>query len=122
VSDSNKKRLVKRRKKRLAFKHKIEGDLRPRLLVFRSNRHIYAQVIDNKGNVLASSGDNSKSIVSELKDAKTKTDISKVIGKLVAEKAVEAGIKAVIFDRNGFGYHGRIKALADSAREAGLEF
>ena len=122
MSDSNKKRQLKRHKKKLAFKQRISGDLRPRLVVFRSNRHIYAQVIDVKGNVLASSGDNGKVIAAELKDVKTKTDASKIIGKLVAEKAVSAGIKSVIFDRNGFGYHGRIKALADSAREAGLEF
>jgi len=92
---------------------------RPRLAVFRSVAHIYAQVIDDaagKTLVSASSVD---------KGGKTNggnVAAAKVIGKLVAEKAKEKGIKAVVFDRGGYQYHGRVKALADAAREAGLEF
>jgi large subunit ribosomal protein L18 len=91
---------------------------RPRLAVFRSVRHIYAQVIDDtQGHTVASASSN---------EAKSKNGGNlagaKEIGKLVAERAKEKGIKAVVFDRGGYLYHGRIKALADAAREAGLEF
>jgi large subunit ribosomal protein L18 len=90
---------------------------RPRLSVFRSGSHMYAQVIDDtKGVTVAAAS----SI--EIKGRAAKTDISREVGKLIAEKALAAKIKAVSFDRGGFRYHGRVKALADAAREAGLEF
>ena len=92
---------------------------RPRLAVFRSVAHIYAQVIDDsRGQTLVSAS-------SVDKGAKTKggnVAAAKAIGKLVAERAKEKGIKSVVFDRGGYQYHGRVKALADAAREAGLEF
>ena len=93
---------------------------RPRLNVFRSLQHIYAQVIDDtEGHTIVSAS-------SVDKGAKTtkggNVKAAKVIGKLVAERAKEKGIKSVVFDRGGYHYHGRIKALADAAREAGLEF
>jgi len=91
---------------------------RPRLNVFRSLNHIYAQVIDDqKGETLASAS----SLALKLKTGGN-VAAAKEIGKAVAEKAVAKGIKQVVFDRGGFLYHGRIKALADAAREAGLEF
>jgi large subunit ribosomal protein L18 len=93
---------------------------RPRLTVFRSLNHIYAQVIDDTtGKTLAAAS----SLEKELKAAgQQKTDEAKVVGRLIAERARSAGIDRVVFDRAGFRYHGRIKSLADAAREAGLEF
>ena len=91
---------------------------RPRLAVFRSVKHIYAQVIDDEaGRTLVAASSNEK-------DAKNGGNVAgaKAIGKLVAERAKEKGIKTVVFDRGGYQYHGRVKALADAAREAGLEF
>lgn len=91
---------------------------RPRLAVFRSVKHIYAQVIDDAhGRTLAAASSNEK-------DAKNGGNVSgaKSVGKLVAERAKDKGIKAVVFDRGGYLYHGRVKALADAARAAGLEF
>ncbi|KAI9133214.1 50S ribosomal protein L18 [Acaryochloris sp. CCMEE 5410] len=93
---------------------------RPRLAVFRSNQHIYAQVIDDsQQHTLAAAS----TVESDLKSSSGATcDASTAVGKLVAERAIEKGIKAVVFDRGGNLYHGRVKALADAAREAGLEF
>ena len=93
---------------------------RPRLTVFRSNRQIYAQLIDdiNAKTLVAAS-----SIKSDSETGKVaKIDQAKFVGKMVAEKAIEAGIKEVVFDRNGYLYHGRIKSLAEAAREGGLKF
>ena len=118
-------RLVNRRKVRLLRKMRFwrrrRTDLsRPRLCVFRSSRHIQAQVIDDvKRIVLASAS----SIESELKALKMPgKEMAVKVGTLLAERAVKAGVSAVVFDRNGFAYHGRIQALADSARKAGLQF
>ena len=93
---------------------------RPRLAVFRSNRHIYAQVIDDsRGRTLASASTGE----AELRAGTgTKTEEASVVGRLVAERARSAGVERVVFDRAGFRYHGRIKSLADAAREAGLDF
>jgi large subunit ribosomal protein L18 len=101
------------------IRHRVKGTPeRPRLAVFRSVKHIYAQVIDDsKGHtvVAASSSEKKSSDGGNLAGAKS-------VGKLVAERAKDKGIKAVVFDRGGYLYHGRVKALADAAREAGLEF
>ena len=93
---------------------------RPRLAVFRSLNHIYAQVIDDSsGKTLAAAS----SLEKELRaTGQKKTDDAKVVGRLIAERARGAGVERVVFDRAGFRYHGRIKSLADAAREAGLEF
>lgn len=94
---------------------------RPRLAVFRSLNHIYAQVInDEMGHTLAAASD-VESDLRTLKD-KDKTAIAELVGAAVAERAKQAGITKVVFDRGGFRYHGRVKALADAARKAGLEF
>ena len=113
-----KKEIRKRIHKRI--RRKLSGTTeRPRLAVFRSVAHIYAQVIDDvKGQTLVSASTVDKS-------AKTNggnVAAAKTIGKLVAERAKDKGIKSVVFDRGGYPYHGRVKALADAAREAGLEF
>ncbi len=105
-----------RQRVRFTIRKKVSGTSeRPRLAVFRSNKEIYAQLIDDvAGNTLASASS---------KDAKgNKTEQAAVVGKLIADNAKKAGVEAVVFDRGGFLYHGRVKALADSAREAGLKF
>jgi large subunit ribosomal protein L18 len=105
------------------IRRKLSGtEARPRLAVFRSVAHIYAQVIDDvSGRTLVSASSVDKSAD---KGGKSGGNVAaaKAIGKLVAERAKEKGVKAVVFDRGGYQYHGRIKALADAAREAGLEF
>jgi large subunit ribosomal protein L18 len=111
---------VHRQRVHRRLRRKISGTAeRPRLAVFRSLKHIYAQVIDDKlGRTVAAASTMEK-------DAPAKgcnLGAAKAIGKLVAERAQEQGIKAVVFDRGGYRYHGRMKALADAAREAGLEF
>ena len=105
-----------RQRVRYTIRKKVSGTSeRPRLAIFRSNKGIYAQVIDDvNGNTLASASS---------KEAKgTKTEQATVVGKLIAANAKTAGIDTVVFDRGGFLYHGRVKALADSAREGGLKF
>jgi large subunit ribosomal protein L18 len=94
---------------------------RPRLNVFRSLQHIYAQVIDdNSGTTLAAASTNEPSVRGTLSG--TKTERARAVGRSIAERAKEKGVTTVVFDRGGYLYHGRIKALADAAREAGLEF
>jgi large subunit ribosomal protein L18 len=102
---------------------KIKGNTeRPRLLVFRSNKTIYGQLIDDaQAKTLLTVSGLSTDLKGELK-GKTKVDQSKIIGKKLAEKAVALKVKSVVFDRNGYLYHGRVKALAEGAREGGLEF
>jgi large subunit ribosomal protein L18 len=110
-----------RQKRHTRIRLNLEGSgSRPRLAVFRSLNHIYAQVIDDaSGKTLAAAS----TVEKELRSAKqTKTDEAKVVGRLVAERAKAAGVKHVVFDRAGFRYHGRVRSLADAAREAGLEF
>ena len=111
-----------RRRERLRFQLRQKSGGRVRLSVFRSSKHIYAQVIDDvAGRTLAAAS----SIDLELrKDLKTgaDTDAATAVGKLVAERALAAGVKEVVFDRGSYLYHGRVKALADAAREGGLAF
>jgi large subunit ribosomal protein L18 len=106
------------------IRRKLQGsDERPRLNVYRSLNHIYAQLIDDgKGVTIASAATTGK--VEKGKNKKTGGNLAsaKEVGKLIAQRAQEKGIKRVVFDRGGYLYHGRIKALADAAREAGLEF
>jgi large subunit ribosomal protein L18 len=96
---------------------------RPRLVVYRSLKHIYAQIVDDDGNkCLVGVGSNSPEVKEVRSEAKGKVGVSSLVGKLVAAKALAAGIEQVAFDRGGYLYHGRVKALADGAREAGLKF
>ncbi len=110
-----------RAKRHLRVRNKISGTAEcPRLNVYRSTNHIYAQIIDDvKGNTLVSSSTIAKGMNVE---GLTKTEAAIAVGKDVAKKALEAGITAVVFDRGGYLYTGRVKALADAAREAGLKF
>jgi large subunit ribosomal protein L18 len=110
-----------RQKRHDRIRLRVEGSgSRPRLAVFRSNTHIYAQVIDDgSGKTLAAAS----TVEKELRGSKqTKTEEAAVVGRLIAERAKTAGVERVVFDRAGFRYHGRIKSLADAAREAGLDF
>jgi len=95
---------------------------RPRLSVFRSLQHIYAQVIDDSiGHTLASASTLDKEVEALCKDL-TKSEAARVVGRVVAQRALASGITQVVFDRGGYQYHGRVKALAEAAREAGLQF
>jgi large subunit ribosomal protein L18 len=110
-----------RRKRHERIRLHLAGtDVRPRLAVFRSLNHIYAQIIDDaSGRTLAAAS----TVEKELKGStSTKSEEAAVVGRLVAERAKAAGVERVVFDRAGFRYHGRIKSLADAARDAGLEF
>jgi large subunit ribosomal protein L18 len=116
--------LFERRKRRARFKLRKVSGLRARLSVFRSSKHIYAQVIDDvKGVTIASASSLDEEAKKSLEQGKgTDTAAAAVVGKLVAERAIQAGIKDVVFDRGGYIYHGRVKALGDAARESGLNF
>ena len=113
-----KKKNSKREIRRKRVRSRVSGVLeRPRLSVYKANRHIYAQLIDDAtGKTLASASS------LEVKSKAKKSDTAKEVGKILADKALAKSIKAVKFDRGGFAYHGRIKALAEGAREGGLEF
>ncbi len=112
--------LFKKRQSRTRYKIAASSTGRPRLSIFRSGKHIYAQVIDDKtAATLASASSNEK----EGRAAKTwNVDAASSVGKKIAERALASGVKQVVFDRGGYIYHGRVKALADAAREGGLEF
>jgi len=120
----NRKEALVRRHKRV--RAKISGTPeRPRLAVHRSLQHIYAQVIDDvKGNTLAFASSNEPAFRTQITEALKGGNIAgaKLVGALIAERAKEAGIATVVFDRGGYPYHGRVKALAESAREGGLVF
>jgi len=113
-------KLSRRDRIKRGIRKRISGsENRPRLSVFRSNKGIYAQIIDDvTGKTLVSASSLSKDFSAN----GTKSDQSSAVGKLVAQKAVAAGIKDVVFDRNGYLYHGRVKSLAEGAREGGLNF
>jgi large subunit ribosomal protein L18 len=114
--------LFDRRKQRTRYKLRQAGKLRPRLSVFRSSRHIYAQIIDDAaGRTLAAASTLDTGVKTDLKSG---ADIgaATAVGKLIAARAKEAGVARVILDRGGYIFHGRVKALADAAREGGLDF
>ena len=116
-------RARERRRVHVRIRHKVAGNSgRPRLCVFRSLNHIYAQIIDDgRGATLASASTVEQSVRGDLKSLGN-VAAAKVVGKVIAERAKAAGIEAVVFDRGGYLYHGRVKALADAARENGLKF
>ncbi|HPD61651.1 MAG TPA: 50S ribosomal protein L18 [Thermodesulfobacteriota bacterium] len=118
-----KKIIARLRRKRSIRKKLCGGSDRPRLCVFRSARHIYSQIInDATGQTLVSASTLTAELGADLKEGTGNIKASKKVGTLIAQRAIAKGIKQVVFDRNGFLYHGRIKALAEAAREAGLEF
>src|SRR5690242_16485747 len=112
------KRVVSRQKNKVRIRRKVHGTTeRPRLTVFRSGKHMYAQVVDDtNGTTLAAAS----TVVD--KGSGKKSDLAKHVGQVLAKRALEKNIKNVVFDRSGYIYHGRVKAVADGAREAGLNF
>ncbi len=120
---SKKSRQEVRVKKHKRLRNRFSGTAeRPRLAVFRSNNHMYAQIIDDTvGNTLVSASTLEKSVKAELEKTNN-VDAAAYLGTVIGKRAIEKGIKAVVFDRGGYVYHGKIAALADAAREAGLEF
>ncbi len=120
---SKKSRTEVREKKHRKVRNHLSGSAeRPRLAVFRSNNHMYAQVIDDvAGTTLVAASTVEKSVRSELEKTNN-VEAAAYLGKVIGKRALEKGISAVVFDRGGFIYHGKVKALAEAAREAGLEF
>jgi large subunit ribosomal protein L18 len=115
-------KLERRSRIRMRIRKKINGTAEaPRLAVFRSNKQIYVQVVDDlKGVTILSASSREKEVAAQ--SGVKKTDQAKLVGKLLAEKCKEKGIETVVFDRSGYKYHGRVKSLADAAREGGLKF
>lgn len=116
-------RRTARLKRKKSIRKRLSGtQQRPRLCVFRSSRHIYAQVVDDiKGHTVVAASSMEKT-VKERPKFENKIELASFIGELIGQRALEKGIKQVVFDRNGFLYHGRIKAVSDGARKAGLDF
>lgn len=117
------KRRTKRDLRHTRIRRKLVGSAeKPRLCVFRGLKHIYAQVInDSEGRTIASASSLERNLREKL-DGKNKVEAAALVGQLLAEKALEVGVKRVVFDRGGYKFHGRVKALAEAARSAGLEF
>jgi large subunit ribosomal protein L18 len=115
--------IVGRERRKLRIRRKITGTAeRPRLTVFRTAKHIYVQAVDdNGGRTLAHVSTLTESVQASIKES-SKTDAAKSVGKAIAKALLDKGIQHAVFDRNGYLYHGRISALADAAREAGLKF
>ena len=119
---ANDRSLFERRKQRTRFQLRKAANGRARLSVFRSNKHIYAQVInDLDGRTIASASSNDKNLRGEISNGGNR-DAAQKVGTLVAQRALYAGVSEVVFDRGGYIYHGRIKAVADAARQTGLKF
>jgi len=114
---------LQRQRRRFRVRNRIKADsTRPRLAVFRSNKHIYAQLVDDaQGRILCAASTADKGLSGEVKYGGNKT-AAQAVGKTIAERALAAGVKDVAFDRRDYKYHGRVAALADAAREAGLNF
>ncbi|MCD6447106.1 MAG: 50S ribosomal protein L18 [Candidatus Marinimicrobia bacterium] len=123
MKDKSKLKRDARIKKKIRIRKRLSGTSeRPRLVVYRSNMHISAQIVnDDNHEVICSASSFAKDLRASLKD-KSKSEFSLSVGKSIAEKAKAKGVKAVVFDRNGFIYHGRVKILADACRKNGLEF
>jgi large subunit ribosomal protein L18 len=116
--------LSPRKRRHVRVRAKVSGTAqRPRLNIFRSSAHIYAQVIDDvRGTTLVAASDLEAPVKERAGDGAPKSARAKAVGEVIAERAKEAGISSVVFDRGGFLYHGRVKAVADGAREGGLQF
>jgi len=118
--DLKKKALLKRKKR--IRKHLVGTQQRPRLNVFRSSKHIYAQIIDDEHGYTLVAASSLEKVVKEQPEFENKVAAAGFIGKLIGERAIKKGLKKVVFDRGGFLFHGRVKAVSDGAREAGLDF
>ena len=123
ASGSTNPRHIARLKRKKRIRRKVEGsEVRPRLTVFRSDKHIYAQIVNDETGATLVSASTLSPEYREMEPTKGKVSAAKRVGELIAQKAIEKGIAKVVFDRNGFIYHGRIQALADAARQKGLDF
>lgn len=123
MAEKSNPREVARLKRKKRIRRKVEGTQeRPRLTVFRSDKHIYAQIVNDASGATLVSASTLSPEYKEMEQIKGKVAAAKRVGELVAQKALEKGIAKVVFDRNGFIYHGRIQALADAARQKGLDF
>ncbi len=123
--DKAKQRIIERKNRAGRVRKKITGsETRPRLCVRRSLKHFYAQIIDDtQGKSIVQVGSRGKEIAERIEGNKaTKSDVAKLVGEIIGQKAKEHGVEAVVFDRKGYYYHGRIKAFADGARSSGLIF
>lgn len=120
-------KTTKKRQRRARIRRRIRSTIRgtadqPRLSIYKSNKHVYAQLVDDRmGHTLAAASTKTEEVADEIKD-KTKQEAAEIIGKHLAKLADDKGINEVVFDRSGYKYHGVIKALADGAREGGLDF
>jgi large subunit ribosomal protein L18 len=123
MTTKGKTAVAARQRRHERVRNKVKGTAsRPRLCVFRSLSHIYAQVIDDvAGRTLAAASDVEKALTAS-RDGKKKTDVAVAVGELIAQRAREKGVEQVVFDRGGYRFHGRVKALAEAARKAGLRF
>ena len=123
MSRISERRRTARVRRHRRVRRRVHGTAdRPRLAIFRSSRHIYAQFIDDvTGHTVAAVSTRDEGVAGEVSGKKGREQAA-VVGRIAAERAKEAGIETVVFDRGGFGYHGRVRALADAAREAGLSF
>jgi len=122
MSSTNPKEVARMKRKARIRKRMLGTTERPRLSVFRSARHIYAQIIDDRAGATLATASTIEPAFKEQSKFESKVAAAVYVGKLVAQRALEKGVKKVVFDRNGFLYHGRIKAISDGAREAGLDF
>lgn len=123
MAEKTNPREVARLKRKKRIRRKVEGTQeRPRLTVFRSDKHIYAQIVNDENGATLVSASTLSPDYKEMEQIKGKVAAAKRVGELVAQKALDKGIAKVVFDRNGFIYHGRIQALADAARQKGLDF
>lgn len=118
------KALTPRKRRHVRVRAKVSGTKsRPRLNVFRSSAHIYAQVIDDhRGHTLVSASDLEQEVLDRAGEAATKSARARIVGEVIGERAKAAGVTSIVFDRGGYLYHGRVKAVADGARESGLAF
>lgn len=122
MSSLNKRKELRLKRKKRIRKKMIGTVERPRLSVFRSAKHIYSQIIDDSQGITLVTASTTEKDIREQQKFENKTAAATYIGQLLAERAVQKGIKSVVFDRNGFLYHGRVKAVSDGARKAGLDF
>ncbi len=124
MADKNKIKILKRTKKKMHIRKKVHGTAdRPRLVVFRSAKNIYTQLVDDVSNrTLTALSTLSPDLKKDLNKAKNKIEAAKIVGNGIAQKANELKIETVVFDRGGYLYHGRVRAVAESARENGLSF
>lgn len=122
MGSSNKRNELRLKRKKRIRKKMTGTDERPRMTVFRSGRHIYSQLIDDTKGITLVAASTTEKEIREQQNFENKMAAATYIGKVIAERALQKGITSVVFDRNGFLYHGRIKAVSDGARKAGLDF